>query len=339
VPPEPLAIPLAPRTPAAATPASPAAAVPAPAAPGPAAAAASPGPLRRLAGARTPLLAGLVAVALAGAAGYLAAGAGEEEPDAAAALAAGGLSLTPPEGWGEAPSAPRVAGLELRDAVGAGPVGDPPALVAGRLPGSQGSVHPAEVARGVDGSPPEPDAVSVGALEGLRFTGLDQRRGGRLTLYVLPTGAGTVVAACLISAGPECDRAVGSLRFAGAAPSPLAAGARFASRLDSLLARLARRRDAAGRRLESARLSGEQARAAAALAAVHRSARRALGATDPPPAAIPAATRIGAGLRRVARGYGELGGAARRRNARAFARALARVRRAESALGRTVSGV
>jgi hypothetical protein len=244
--------------------------------------------------------------------------------------------MTLPAGWAQAGDVPRVPGLELDPAVAAGPRGAAPGIVAGRLTGLQGSIHPAAVAERIDARPPQPGRVALGEFEGLRWTGLEGRDGGRLTLFVVPTSAGTLAAACPEPAAPQCGPAAASLTLEGAGPSSIAAATRFADRLDSILAGLSRRRAALGKRLRSAGLSGGQAQAAAELARAHRSARAALERAAAPPAAEEAAARLGAALQRLERAYTRLAAAARRRSREAFRRSTGAVRRADAGLARSL---
>jgi tRNA A-37 threonylcarbamoyl transferase component Bud32 len=284
------------------------------------------------------LVAGLVVLAAA-AGGYLLSQQSGDEDSGASAGSASGIELTLPDGWATTAGAGRIPGVPLDEPVVAGPGGDAAALVAGRVRGLLGSVYPADLVRRVDRTPPEPRAVRLANAEGLRFAGL-AARGGRITLFVVPTSAGTVAAACAEgSASAACERAVASLDLQDAEASSIQAGERFGRRMEGILAGLERRRGATLRRLSSAATSGEQARAAAAVESAYRSARGSLARAQAPPAAATAQERLEAELGGVQRAYDRLAAAARRRARAAYRSARREAVRAEVRLRATLRGI
>ena len=288
-------------------------------------------PRRRLPSVRVPALAAAAMVLAAGAAGFVA-GRPADEGEEVSSLSAGGVEVAVPEGWRRAADAPALEGLDLERPVALEAPDGRTALVAGRLRGLEGSVHPAEVARRVDARPPRPRAVALDRYQALRFSGLDARGSGRITLFVAPTGGGTLAAACLPGAPRACPAVAASLELAGAPASSLDHGQRFAGALDRVFRDLDKRRTAAGRRLRGAQLSPGQARAAEDVAGAHRTARRSLVRLDPPPAARAAQRRLAASLASVASGYRRLSRAAERQRGAAFSAARRSIRRSEAKL-------
>lgn len=300
--------------------------------PAPTAAPAAAAPRRRIADWRVPPIAAVAVVAVAAVAGFLVGRPGGDEPGAPSEFSSGALSISLPDGWSGAEIGPRIRGLDFAESVSASGPGGLPALVAGRLAELRGSVYTAAVAERVDPTPPQPAAVSFGDYEAFSFRRVDGGGAGRVQLYVAPTGGGTLVAACLAGAPRECASVAGSLRLAGAMPSGLAAGTRFAGRLDRELAGLAERASVASVRLRSAALSPGQAGAATDLARAYGAARRALALEAAPPAAQPAQRRLVRSLARAARSYRSLARAAARRRRAAFKRAGRSARVAEADL-------
>jgi hypothetical protein len=289
------------------------------------------GPREWLLGGRIPAAAAILAVAAAALIGLLVGRLSEDEGGVSALTSEGGFSVGLPDGWEEAPGGPGIPGLDLAGPLSAGPEGRP-ALVAGRLRGVEGSVYPEAVARRVDPDPPPPTPVALTRHEALRVRGVDAGPAGRITLFVVPTALGTLAAACLRSAPPECEQVAASMELPDAAPSRLAGVTSFARRLDRVLERLDARRSVASLRLRSAALAREQAGAATDLARAYREARvslaRGAGAQEP----LAARRRVASSLARAAASYRRLARAAARRRQAQFARAARAARGSEAQL-------
>jgi hypothetical protein len=137
----------------------------------------------------------LLLVLAAAAAGFLIGRPASDDAEVTSISSDSGVSVSLPPGWAEAATPARVPGLDLQDGVSAvGPDGRS-ALVAGRLPGLRGTVYTTAVATRVDPRPPRPRAVALSSYEALRYPGLEPRGGRQLTLFVAPTGGGTLAAA------------------------------------------------------------------------------------------------------------------------------------------------
>ena len=290
-------------------------------------------PRRRL---RVPVWVALVVVLAAAAAGFVLGRPGEPEDPPENAIAGDDVRVTLPEGWGEDSEPRAIPELVLRDSVGAEGPDAGMALVAGRLPGRLGSVYPSAVAERLDADPPLPRVVRLERYEALRYDGLESQA-GRITLFVAPTSAGTLVAVCLPGAPrPGCPAAAASLELSGATASSLAEGDRFARRLAVTMRGLERRGAALSRRLGTAATSPGQARAARSLAGAYGDAGRALARPVAPPAAVSTQTALTSALAGQERAYARLGRAAARHDAQRFADARQDVRSGEVRLRRVL---
>ena len=160
-----------------------------------------------------------------------------------------------------------------------------------------------------------------------------------LVVWTVPTARGVATIACLGPLGPAapaaCESIAGSLTTPGAAPLALGSSAAFWSRLPAVLATLDVARVRGRRALAAAGQASGQARAAATLAAAHRSASTTLAPLSHPGDGAP--SRAVSALRGAASAYGTLGRAARSRWPGRYARARRTVRFAEAKLARALA--
>ena len=289
----------------------------------------------RVPGRRLPALGrGWWVAAIAAAGALLAAGgfllapsdsSGEDPPPLSASASSAALQLGLPSSFTRSAEPPRVAGLELSDAVALQSVDTPrTTIVAGISDGSGPTLLPGGAVRRA-AAEVEPDAVALGRLEALRFDGLslgDQT--GRV--YAAPTTAGVATLACLAPAGAtlgaDCDRIAATLVPLGAEPVALGPSEDYAEALNAALGDLATARDEGRAELGDADRPAAQADAATEIRDAYRDAARALSGAEPTAVDRPANAAITAALRRAGAAYGALADAARAGKGQDYDRAV-----------------
>jgi hypothetical protein len=277
-------------------------------------------------------------------AGTLAGGTGERTaPPAAAApgtatLEAGALTLQGPAGW-TARDAPKLPGLELRDAAALGR-GDA-RIVAGMTDAAGPALLPAAFTAGLSAPPAAREAVEAGEAQAFRYADLRHEDvDGELTVLAAPTTAGIATIACLGGADDRarCETAAGTLALAGGARAfALGPSKRYAGELAAPVARLADKRAAAIRRMASATTPDGQARAARDAASAYATAAQALGKVEPNPPERAAQQGLERAVRRARKPYAAAADAARGGHRRAWARARTRAAAADRAVNRALA--
>ena len=225
-------------------------------------------------------LAGLVlALAALAAGGYLLGHDGGEPVQPVAALAGpatrAGIALSHPAGWQRRSKAPRIPGLRFESPLVLTPAGQRSrGIVAGIVTSAVGSdLLPAALRKRLPDEVPKPDAVRLGDIEALRYSTL--RIVGypdALTLFAVPTAAGSAVVACHapIEAGAffdDCERSAATLkldglrsrRLDGARALPLGPSPGYGRRLTRAIEAVDRALAADGARLRQARTARGQA--------------------------------------------------------------------------------
>jgi predicted Ser/Thr protein kinase len=257
--------------------------------------------------------AALAAAVLAGAVGFLLGGGSGGGGEAFTHSASSGhVELSFPSGWRQLPGVPAIPGLAFSQplalAAGAsnsGAGGGGERLLAGEVSASGPSLLPAAFSAALNGAPPRPEPVRLGAVEAYRYGGLSVRGlAGPLTLYVVPTSAGVAAAACLgpssSPAGVQCAQIAAALKVNGATVFGLAPSPSYAAALAHIFGAL--RGAAAGR-----------------LAAAYGAAGRAIGGLSASPAVRSIDAGIAGSLAAVGRDYAALDTAAGTGNEAAYA--------------------
>jgi hypothetical protein len=297
------------------------------------------GPERRL---TRRWIAGLTAAVLVLAlAGFLLGRSRERVEQRETAAAVGGpLSLAfPTDEWEPSEAVPELPGLGLADPISlVSRAGDGTgALVAGMADGAEGPLLLPARFVGELGAAPRSETVRLGSLRALRYRDVqDPSLSGRLNLYVVPTTAGTATVACVGEGAvlASCEGIASTLGLRGARPLAPAPNARYSEALDLALARLQRLRERERRVLLLARTPEAQAAAAERLAAAYGMARQTIGEAEPGPVEQPGHRVLVPALGEARLAYRSLAGGARTSRRPVYARAAARVRRAERAVDR-----
>jgi ATPase family associated with various cellular activities (AAA) len=274
--------------------------------------------------ARLGLALGIAAALAAGVVGFLLAHGSHSSPSGPPALSqqfsAGVLSVDAPADW--QPGASSVAGLE--DELAITPPQGAGTIVLGRTTAAPTTLPPgllAELSRA-----PSAAVVTLAGTHFYRYLGLDPRDGsGPLSVYMLPTTLGTVVAECLergatASFASTCERIVSTLRLSSGSVLGIGPSASYATGLDRVMAVLTKRVAEATGRLRAARTPVDQAKAANGAAAAYSSAVSAVGALTPGVAAADNQA-VQSALRSIAAGYEQLRHAALHDDATGFAAA------------------
>jgi len=282
---------------------------------------------------RGPVIAGATAAVVAAAAlGFVLAPRPSAKPSGPAPLrqsaSAGALTVHYPVGWrrGTRPPAEATA-LDLSSPVTLTPAGSRSggALVLGTAKSVNAALVSPQFASRLSGPPQgEPVKLKPDGYVFRRYLYLEPRGAtSGESLYVLPTTAGTVTAACVAPASGAagftvtCERAVGSLQVRGTV-LPLGPDPAFASRLTSAVRTLDSARTKLGARLAGAKTPAAQASAARSLANAYHSAAAAAAEAKPNPSASLGATALVHGLRRLEADYAGLSAAAAHNRASSY---------------------
>jgi hypothetical protein len=253
----------------------------------PAAAAAAAAARRRLAllAVSVAVVAGLLGLLLAVATG------GSNSPPAPlnGHATAGPLRVSFPTNWKqETPPASPALGLtdELALAPSSSTGGT---VVIGRATTTDASLLPQKLLASLP-SQPKPQVVSLNGAQYYRYLDLTpQGANGPVSVYALPTTAGTVIGACLKSGASarfagECERVLGTVRPTSGSVLALGPSAAYASGLNAAISKLNLVRATADPQLRSARTPAAQVRAANELAAAHKSAAATVSGLSAGPA-------------------------------------------------------
>ncbi len=250
---------------------------------------------------------------------------------------AGYVELSFPSSWQRLGSAPTIPGLTLSQplalstgsAAGASntyAAASGQRLLAGEVGASGPSLLPAAFTAALNGTPPHPEPVRLGAYEAYRYSGLSVHGlASPLTLYTVPTAGGVATIACLGStaaaSGSQCAQIAATLKLNGTTAFGLAPSPRYASALRSTFGTLNSPVSTGTARLHAASSAAAQAAAAAQLAAAYTTASRALGRLSVSPAVRSLNASLAASLAALSRNYAALASAARAGNEAAYAQA------------------
>lgn len=287
-----------------------------------------------------PIAAGVAAVVIAAAGGWMLAASLLSEPSAApearpsTVRLGSSAELLLRDGWAQVPKVPRVPGLDGAQARAFAPIdGGAGRMVTTLLPDETGDSLPLETAAALR-TPlgKNTQRTTVGGMRGSGYTALALKGvSGIVDVYAVPTAAGMLAIACVaplddpLPVGTCPGDIVSVAARKPAAPDPLA---ELRSKLPAIVASLNKARRGGRRDLRSGATSKAQARAAGRLAAAYRSAAERTAAAAPKTGDASTLPRAFTG---AANAYEDLQTAARRHNKRAWRRARLKVDAAETA--------
>jgi hypothetical protein len=306
-----------------------------------AAAARAPGPKPKPASARRRLA--LLAVGVAVVAGLLGlllavATGGSNSPPAPlnGHATAGPLRVSFPTNWKQQ-TPPASPALGLTDELAlAPPSSTGGTVVIGRATTTDASLLPQKLLASLP-SQPKPQVVSLNGAQYYRYLDLTpQGANGPVSVYALPTTAGTVIGACLKSGASasfagNCERVLGTLRPTSGSVLALGPSAAYASGLNAAISKLNLVRASADPQLRSARTPAAQAQAANELAAAHKSAAATVSGLSAGPAESANVT-LAASLLSTSDAYASLARAAAAGDTQGYATASAALGRAQEQL-------
>ena len=248
---------------------------------------------------------------------------------------AGPLRVSFPTNWKQQ-TPPASPALGLTDELAlAPPSSTGGTVVIGRATTTDASLLPQELLASLP-SQPKPQVVSLNGAQYYRYLALTpQGANGPVSVYALPTTAGTVIGACLKSGASarfagECERVLGTVRPTSGSVLALGPNAAYASGLSAAISKLNLVRASADPQLRSARTPAAQAKAANALAAAHKSAAATVSALSAGPAESANVT-LAASLLSTSDAYASLARAAAG-DTQGYATASAALARAQSQL-------
>jgi hypothetical protein len=263
------------------------------------------------------------------------------EPD----VTQGGLQVTPLQGWKPAAAAPALPGLDFSEPVVLEEPVSNMVLVAGLLPATSPTLLPQGLIASLQ-APLEPPST-VGLSNGVEaYHHADvalEGRSGALDLYLVPTTAGILTAACVADGEGDhggapfydCWKNVATLRLDAARALRLGPDAGFRVSLPGVIEELDAARASARRGL-AGRIPTEQASSASELAAAYD---RAAGALRPlAPRSPIRARRIVAQLTALADAYRSVVAPLRESDPVGYARGRSEVRAREQRLERQIAG-
>jgi hypothetical protein len=239
----------------------------------------SPGVARR----RIAVLA-IVGVVIAAAIGFLIAPSSKKSTPSAASfvgsISSGPLQVSLPAGWSRGTVVGKNLGLSNEFAAEASAAGGAGTLVMGSATTSSPTLLPAKVLSSL-GSVPTPQTVTLGKNQFLRYLNVTPKGGSAQTVYAIPTTAGTVVAFCQpqgasTAFASNCERVVGSLQLSSGSIRGLGPDSSYGSKLSAAIGKLNSQQASASSQLAKATKPGDQAKAAAALAAAYHQAATAV---------------------------------------------------------------
>jgi tRNA A-37 threonylcarbamoyl transferase component Bud32 len=246
------------------------------------------------------------------------------------------LAFEAPDGW-TAVRPPRLSGLTLERPAALAPANAPRRVtfVAGATQAGPPTFLPHSLLDGL-ARPPRRSLVRLESGVAYRYarpvpTGF----GGALTVFVLPAGGSSAVAACTAPRAEEpllreCESLVRTLEIRrGTAWDPTPNHA-FAAAHNTAMEVLRVARNSGLELLAKATARRGQARAATEIAVAYRTTVASIRRTSPTPIARAANARLVAALDRAGVGYTRLAGSARRGDARAYAAASRLILAAEA---------
>ncbi len=274
----------------------------------------------------------LAAAVLAAAAGFLLGGGSGSSGEAFSHSASSGhVELSFPSAWQQLASTPALPGLTLSQPLALAQSSSAGAsstqrLLAGEASASGSSLLPGAFTAALNGPPPRPEPVQLGALQAYRYSGLSVHGlTGTVTLYTVPTTSGVATIACLNAStsapAAQCAQIAATLKLNGTTAFGLAPSSAYASQLGRTFGAL---RGAAGvgtARLRAATSASAQAAGAAQLATAYSSAAQTLGRLAVSPAVQSVNASLADSLGALGRDYAALAAAARAEDRAAYTRA------------------
>ena len=249
---------------------------------------------------------------------------------------AGPLRVSFPTSWRQQ-TPPASPALGLTDELAlAPPSSTGGTVVIGRATTTDASLLPQKLLASLP-SQPKPQVVSLNGAQYYRYLDLTpQGANGPVSVYALPTTAGTVIGACLKSGASEsfaaeCERVLGTVRPTSGSVLALGPSAAYASGLSAAIAKLNFVRATADPQLHSARTPAAQASAANELAAANKSAAATVSGLSGGPAESANLT-LAASLLSTSGAYASLARAAAAGDNRGYATASTAVGRAQGQL-------
>lgn len=249
----------------------------------------------------------------------------------------GPLHFTYPSGW-SAQSATPISGLTLQPATmltsATRPTGD---MVIGITNTPSTTPLPTTFIASTIQGQPAPEAVTLGTHHFIRVLDPRVSSGAQSrSIYVLPSGAGTVIGLCDTASKSfvsTCERILATLQVT--VPKPRPAGPHpnlaYAHSLSAIVSRLNTARSADSRLLAGAQTPATQAAAARLLASAHAQASTAVGALSAGSAAA-ANAALAASLHQASLAYATLARAAAAGSATVYAKAVRGVDAANAAI-------
>jgi hypothetical protein len=241
---------------------------------------------------------------------------------------AGPLELAFPASWHKAP-APAIPGLALTDPIGlAGPARGL-TVAAGKADGVAPTLLPTAFLARLGSAPPAPEAVKLGDAPAYRYANLSaQNPDQKLTVYAVPTDAGTVAIACVgiaTIASPDCEAIATSLKLDGAKALGLGPDPAYAKALGAALNTLNGAAAQQSETLVRAKSRAAQSKAANDLAKTYTNAAKAINKLPVRPSEQTANAAIAAAATAIARDYKALGQAAKSGDSKRYRRATTAV--------------
>jgi hypothetical protein len=264
----------------------------------------------------------------------------------ASAMSAGPVSVTVPNGWAKAKTAPSVLERSVQAPLELAPTAERTAagLVVGQAAATAPTFVPASLRKALPAKALDRrDRVRLGELEAYRYAGLrPSGLDGTLTLYVVPQEKRSAVLQCFARRGAadslldECEAIVATARVRGAKPVSLAPNESYATLVNGALRTLTKQRDTRLRTLRRAKTQVQQAAAADALGRAYRLAAGKLTRAPVNVVNRAANEELIAALAAAKTAYQQLGAAARRDDRTRYDAARRRIAQAQQRIERAV---
>jgi Protein kinase domain len=266
--------------------------------------------------------------------------ASNSSPTFANSATVGPIQLRYPSGWQLGAALPAIPGMSISGplALGRNPGGA--GLTAGVVAAAAGPTLLAPSFRTqLVGGLPAPTPVRLGSADAYRYSDLQVRGlAGTVTLYAVPTSAGTVTIACWSSSAAassfqaDCGQVAATLRLVGATAYSLGPSTAYDRQLSLTFDRL--RADTTGplSALHAASTPAAQAAAARQLARAYTAAAQSLGGVTVSPLLRDAQGEIVGALTRLSAAYAQAAAAAGSGSSTAYNRARQAVDSAQAAL-------
>ncbi len=266
---------------------------------------------------------------------------GKSSPTFANSATVGPVQLRYPSGWQLGAAQPAIPGITFSSPLALGRSPSGAGLTAGVVAAAGGPTLLAPSFRTqVAGALPTPTPVRLGSAEAYRYSDLQDRGlAGTVTLYAVPTSAGTVTIACWSSSAAaagfhaDCGQVAATLRLVGVTAYPLGPSPAFGHQLTQSFDRLRAASSAPLAALHAAKTPGAQAAAARKLAHAYSDAAQGLARAGVTPMVRDAQAAIVGSLTQLAGAYSRAAAAAQSGSAAAYARAGKAINSASAGLG------